>query len=792
MKSTFFKGVFISALASCLLLLAGCPSPSSEITSYSVEGIILSQSSASMLVGDTLEITASITPEEAANDSLLWESSAEAVVSVDESGMVAALSSGSAVISVSDSEGTVTVTCTITVRDQFTVSFDSHGGTEIDSITVIEGETIPVPASPEKSGWEFDGWYADEEYSDLWEFSTDRVSSDMSLHAKWRLPTYSVTFDCQGGSDIVEVDVTQDTPVSKPADPARNGYTFNGWYRESSCTTAFDFNDDITEDTTLYAGWDLVTYNIHYDLFNSTYTGNGLVSGGNYSTYTIESADIVLQDVESAGAIFLGWYMDEAFTEEITVIESGTYGDLTIYAKWTAARTISFDANGANGSMDPQVVGEGVPEALEPNAFEAPENMGFAGWSEDANATVADYADEAEFTAGASDVTLYALWMPMYTYELYEGGPGIILNGFTDAFSTTGTLTLPSTLDGHTVVAVSFRYADSSSKNAIIHLTLPDTITTLEYRAFYGCNYMQSLDLGNGISEVKNNAIYYCGSLSSVTIPDSLTYISEEMFAGCRNLSSIDFPSSLESIGYRAFHSTGLESISIPAAVTSISKAAFQYCNSLATITVDGANPNYKAEDNILFSKDGTVLYQFAQAKPDTSYTVPEGVTTIEQGAFGSSNLTSITLPTTLTTISSSGIFANLEDFTSITIPEGVTSLGGWSFSACHELESVELPSTLESIGQSCFLYCYSLESITLPAGITSITNYAFSDCRSLTSVTLEAVSPPAIGSFSNVFEEADEVAGFTLYVPAGSVETYKADAKWSEASDYIQPIPGS
>ncbi len=104
----------------------------------------------------------------------------------------------------------------------------------------------------------------------------------------------------------------------------------------------------------------------------------------------------------------------------------------------------------------------------------------------------------------------------------------------------------------------------------------------------------------------------------------------------------------------------------------------------------------------------------------------------------------------------------------------------------------MEIPSTVESIGQSCFLNCSSLESITLPAGITSITNYAFSGCSSLASATLEAVSPPEIDSFSDVFNDADEVAGFTLYVPAGSVDTYKADEKWSEASEYIQPIPES
>ena len=341
---------------------------------------------------------------------------------------------------------------------------------------------------------------------------------------------------------------------------------------------------------------------------------------------------------------------------------------------------------------------------------------------------------------------------------------------------------------GYTVIAVSFRNAAGADKNAIINLTLPDTVTTLEYRAFYECNNLETLDLGGGLTTVKDYAAYYCRSLTSVTIPNTLLEIPYQMFAGCSDLKSVNLPSTLETIGYRAFYNSGLESISIPSSVTSISGGAFESCMSLGTITVDASNTSFKAEDNILFSKDGTVLYQFAQTKTDTSYSIPEGVTTLKQGAFEGTNLSSITLPSTLTTMSETGIFAGLENMTSIVIPEGVTELGGWSFTNCDSLQSITLPSTLQKFGQSCFTYCDSLESITLPASVNYITNYTFYSCDNMTSITIEATSPPTINSFTDVFP--DHVAGFKIYVPAASVDTYKTASKWSDGASFIEAIP--
>ena len=160
---------------------------------------------------------------------------------------------------------------------------------------------------------------------------------------------------------------------------------------------------------------------------------------------------------------------------------------------------------------------------------------------------------------------------------------------------------------------------------------------------------------------------------------------------------------------------------------------------------------------------------------------VAYSVTSIGYDAFaGCFNLTSITIPASVTSI---GDFAfwNCSSLTSITIPEGVTSIGYNAFNGCSSLTSITLPASVTSIVGYAFWGCRSLTSITLPEGVKSIGDYAFERC-SLTAITCHAVTPPTIDS--NTFVGADK--GIPVYVPAGSVEAYKAATGWSEFRNYV------
>lgn len=124
-------------------------------------------------------------------------------------------------------------------------------------------------------------------------------------------------------------------------------------------------------------------------------------------------------------------------------------------------------------------------------------------------------------------------------------------------------------------------------------------------------------------------------------------------------------------------------------------------------------------------------------------------------------------------------------DITSLTIPDGTTKIGGHAFEECSNLTDVIIGNGVTSIGTYVFAYCKKLTSITIPNRITNIGNSSFNNCSSLTSVTIKATTPPTLGS--NVFGNTNNCP---IYVPAESVDAYKAATNWSAYADRIQAIP--
>ena len=137
---------------------------------------------------------------------------------------------------------------------KFIVTFDNEG-TRTTAI-IDNGAKLTAPAAPTKEGYRFDGWYYDNNGGKAkWDFDTDTVTRAMALTAKW-VQTYTVAFDTNGGSAVAPVTVDTGSTVTKPADPTKSGYTFGGWYKDSTLQTPWDFaNGTVTADTTLYAKW---------------------------------------------------------------------------------------------------------------------------------------------------------------------------------------------------------------------------------------------------------------------------------------------------------------------------------------------------------------------------------------------------------------------------------------------------------------------------------------------------------------------------------------------------------
>lgn len=146
----------------------------------------------------------------------------------------------------------------------YTVTFDSNGGSAVASQTVVAGQTATEPEAPTRSGYRFVAWYSNSTLTELYNFET-LVIANITLYAKWELNNssdpdamYTVTFDCNDGSaDVYKIlSVKNGEKVSAPStDPKRNLYRFTGWYEEPSGAVAFDFDNPITGDVTIYAGW---------------------------------------------------------------------------------------------------------------------------------------------------------------------------------------------------------------------------------------------------------------------------------------------------------------------------------------------------------------------------------------------------------------------------------------------------------------------------------------------------------------------------------------------------------
>jgi hypothetical protein len=166
-----------------------------------------------------------------------------------------------------------------------------------------------------------------------------------------------------------------------------------------------------------------------------------------------------------------------------------------------------------------------------------------------------------------------------------------------------------------------------------------------------------------------------------------------------------------------------------------------------------------------------------------TSIDIPSGTTTIGISAFYyCRNLTSVTIPNTVTSIGNAA-FYNCSGLTSITIPDSVTFIGYQSF-ANSGLTTVTIPDSVTSIDGFAFNQCTGLTSVTIGNGITSIGTYAFTGCRSLTSITITATTPPTLGG--NAFVSTNDCP---IYVPAESVEAYKAATNWISVANRIQAI---
>lgn len=147
----------------------------------------------------------------------------------------------------------------------YTVTFDTGDGSTINGQIVNEDGLVETVTSPSLKGYTFVGWYADSDYTTVWNFSTDKVTEDTTIYAKWAEVTYRVTFQVNGGTSVSSQTVEEGAFVTVPTSPTRTGFTFDGWYGDSNFQAAWDFSTDIVEkNITIYAKWKEIAVSTTY------------------------------------------------------------------------------------------------------------------------------------------------------------------------------------------------------------------------------------------------------------------------------------------------------------------------------------------------------------------------------------------------------------------------------------------------------------------------------------------------------------------------------------------------
>ena len=287
------------------------------------------------------------------------------------------------------------------------------------------------------------------------------------------------------------------------------------------------------------------------------------------------------------------------------------------------------------------------------------------------------------------------------------------------------------------------QYAFEGTKK-LTYVNLPESLTTLGTGVFLGSG-LQSVEFAKKIQlqEIPQRAFAET-KLTSVVLPDSVILVNHNAFNNVQTLKSVTFG---KNDGIRlmsnAFYHTGLESLHIPANVTYIGEYCFVALGNLKEFTVDAKNPNYMAEDGLLFSKDGRKLIAVPAGRTG-SLTVPKSVETIGFGAFEGSKLSEILFHADANILTFGyRAFFKAENITTITIPKSVVSIDYYAFAYCENLREVIFVegNQLKGIYEGAFCGDANLESIMLPDSIVEISDFAFYGCSKITKVPISDTS---------------------------------------------------
>lgn len=313
----------------------------------------------------------------------------------------------------------------------FVVTFDSQGGSAVEAQPVQKGSPATHPADPILVGSLFNGWFTSAVEGFLWDFNTP-ITTDITLYAHWSpdTPTYTVTFEPQGGDPVPSQQVEAGSFATEPEDPTKDGAVFQGWYTASVAGDAWNFSTPISNHTTLYAHW---LYTLVYASANDS---EGTVTGDLEQQVQHGMDGTTVTAVPAEGFSFDKW-SDDSVENPRTDEDVTDSLSVTAYFSWNVY-SLSYTA-AAGGTLQGTAL-QNVSHGEDGTLVEAIPNIGydFAGWSDGVVPT--SIRTDRNVT---SDIAVSAQFDPItYTVSFDTHGGSAIADQLVDYL---GKPTIPST-----------------------------------------------------------------------------------------------------------------------------------------------------------------------------------------------------------------------------------------------------------------------------------------------------------------------------------------------------------
>lgn len=271
-------------------------------------------------------------------------------------------------------------------------------------------------------------------------------------------------------------------------------------------------------------------------------------------------------------------------------------------------------------------------------------------------------------------------------------------------------------------------------------VTMGASIETISEKAFYNLTNLKNVEFPTVLKTIGREAFYGCSAMTAINLPASLSTIDEYAFANCTGVETINVANGVETLGNYAFMNCGkVETFTIPSTVTNLGIGVFQGWTSLRELNVDGSSLDFAFKNGVLYNSTYTKII-YVDASASGEFVVPETVTSLADGLFAGSAITSVVLPDTIREIPAKA-FQGCKSLTSVTFPANLEKIGDMAFEGCVNLKSITIPKTVYSTfdkvffdrdgsGKECGYY--------LTAEQDGIGHMAFGNCTSLENVVFE------------------------------------------------------